>query len=132
MERYGIQLIVMNTFEPTGGTMYVLAPSLADPSQTKWKLVYQDAQSIVFMRMPPPGVEALNPLDVFTHIEAECELHMEHEPQYTRCARSLGQIFARIGDYPRARKWVGIYLAHPHDPDPQAEEAWQKLSGLVK
>jgi hypothetical protein len=120
----------MNTFEPSGGTVYVLAPSLADPNQTRWKLVYQDAQALVFMRNPPSGVKPLNSLDVFVHMEAECDLHILHEPQYTRCARSLGQIFARIGDFTRARKWVATYLQRPHPPDPQAEEAWQRLSAM--
>jgi|SRR5215472_478870 len=130
LEQYGIEVIVMNTFEPSGGTLYMLAPALADPGQAQWKLVYQDPQSVIFMRTPPPGVEPLPSLDVLTHMEAECDLHMQHEPKYTRCARSLGQVFARIGDYPRARKWVGIYLQHPHTPDPQAEEAWQRLSSM--
>jgi hypothetical protein len=132
LERYGIEVIVMNTFEPSGGTLYMLAPALGDPNQTRWKLVYQDPQSVVFMRTPPPGVEPLPSLDALTHMETECDLHIQREPQYTRCARSLGQIFARIGDYPRARKWVGIYLEHPHAPDPQAEEAWQRLNGTGK
>ena len=130
MDRYAIDIILMNTFEPSGGTVYLLAPSLADPNQARWKLVYQDPQSIVLMRHPPPGVEALHSLDIFTHMETECGLHISHEPQFTRCARSLGQIFARIGDYPRARQWVGTYLQHPHPPDPQAEEAWQHLQGM--
>jgi hypothetical protein len=63
-------------------------------------------------------------------MEGECATQIEHEPRYTRCARSLGQIFAKLGDFPRARKWVGAYLQHPHDPDPQAEEAWQRLIAL--
>ena len=46
------------------------------------------------------------------------------------CARSLGQIFTRAGDYDRARKWVGKYLQYPHEADPQAEEAWQRLIGM--
>ena len=50
----------------------MLAPSLADPSQTKWKLVYQDARAVVFMRNPPAGVEPFNSLDVLTHMETEC------------------------------------------------------------
>jgi hypothetical protein len=131
-EKYGIDVIVMNTFEPSGGTMYLLAQALADPSQTRWKLVYRDPQALVFMRTPPPGVEPLSPAEVLPHIEAECELHIGREPQYPRCARSLGQMFARLGDYPRALKWVGVYLSHQHEPDPQAEEAFQKLSGMAK
>ena len=106
LNRYGVQAIVMNTFEYAGGQVYLLAPALADPPQTAWKLVYNDPQALVFMRTPPPGVQPLNSLDVLTHMEDECDLHIEHEPEYTRCARSLGQIFAKIGDFPRARKWV--------------------------
>jgi hypothetical protein len=117
----------MNTFEYSGGQVYLLAPALADPAQTAWKLVYNDPQALVFMRTPPPGVQPLNSLDVLTHMEDECALHIEHEPEYTRCARSLGQIFAKIGDFPRARKWVRIYLDHPHAPDPDAEQAYQQL-----
>jgi hypothetical protein len=127
-----IDLIVMNTFEPSGGTLYLLAPSLADPRQTAWKLVYQDSRALIFMRNPPPGLPTLDPLDVLAHMESECAAQIEHEPRYTRCARSLGQMFTRIGDYPRATKWVGTYLRYPHEPDPQAEEAWQRLLGMAR
>jgi hypothetical protein len=127
LNRYNIQVIVMNTFEYATGPVYLLAPALADPAQTTWKLVYNDAQALVFMRTPPPGVQALNSLDVLSHMEDECGLHIEHEPASPRCARSLGQIFTKIGDYARARKWVGIYLEHPHGPDPEAEQAYRRL-----
>jgi hypothetical protein len=127
LNRYGVQAIVMNTFEYSAGLVYLLAPALADPAQTTWKLVYNDPQALVFMRTPPAGVQALNSLDVLTHMEDECRLHIEHEPEFTRCARSLGQTFAKVGDYARARKWVGIYLEHPHAPDPEAEQAYQRL-----
>ena len=122
LNRYGIQVIVMNTFEYATGPVYVLAPA-----QTAWKLVYNDPQALVFMRTPPPGVQPLNSLDVLTHMEDECGLHIEHEPEYTRCARSLGQVFTKVGEFSRARKWVGIYLEHPHAPDPEAEQAYQQL-----
>jgi hypothetical protein len=127
LDRYGIQVIVMNTFEYSTGPVYLLAPALADPAQTTWKLVYNDPQALVFMRTAPAGVQPLNSLDVLTHMEDECGLHMEHEPEYARCARSLGQVFAKIGDFPRARKWVGIYLQHPHAPDPEADQAYQRF-----
>lgn len=127
LNRYGVQVIVMNTFEYATGPVYLLAPALADPAQTAWKLVYNDPQALVFMRTPPPGVQPLNSLDVLTHMENECGLHIEHEPDSPRCARSLGQIFAKVGDYARARKWVGIYLEHPHPPDPEAEQAYRRL-----
>ncbi|HEY1493846.1 MAG TPA: hypothetical protein VGF49_04855 [Candidatus Solibacter sp.] len=127
LARYGIEVIVMNTFEPSTGPVYVLAPALADPAQTTWKLVYNDPQSLIFMHNPPPGVQPLNSLDVLTHMEDECAWHLAHEPQLGRCARSLGQTFAKVGDFQRARKWIGIYLEHPHPPDPEAETAYRQM-----
>jgi hypothetical protein len=124
---YGVQVIVMNSFEYTAGLVYLLAPALADPKQTTWKLVYQDAQALVFMRHPPPQIHPLDSLLVLNHMEDECALHIEHEPQYPRCARGLGQVFSKIGDAGRARKWIGEYLSHPHGPDPEAEQAYRNL-----
>ena len=127
LNRYGIQVIVMNTFEYTTGQAYLLAPALADPAQVPWKLVYNDPQALVFMRTPPAVVPALNSLDVLNHMEDECGLHIEHEPETARCARSLGQVFSKVGDLSRARKWVGIYLEHTHGPDPEAEQFYRQL-----
>ena len=129
LDRWGVEAIVMNTFEPATGSVYVLAPALADPAQTKWKLVYSDAEAVVFMRTPPAGVTPLNSLDVFTHMEAECGLHLENEPQYARCARSLGDVFLKIGDRQRARRWLATYLEKSRQPDAEAEQALQKLIG---
>jgi hypothetical protein len=130
LDQYGVQAIVMNSFEYANGLVYLLAPALADPAQTAWKLVFSDAQAMVFMRHPPPGVEPLDSLLVLDHMEAECDLHLEREPRYPRCARGLGQVFEKIGDLARARRWIGVYLAHPHDPDPEAEQEYQRLVGL--
>jgi hypothetical protein len=127
LDRYGVQTIVMNTFEPSTGTIYVLAPALADPAQSRWKLVYSDPQAVVFMRNPPPGVQPLNSLDVLTHMEEECGLHLSKEPQMAQCARGLGQTFGKVGDLQRARKWLGIYLEHPHPPDAEAENAYRQM-----
>ena len=76
LNRYGVQAIVMNTFEYATGTAYLLALALADPAQTAWKLVYNDPRALVFMRTPPPVVQPLNSLDVLTHMEDECGLHI--------------------------------------------------------
>jgi hypothetical protein len=127
LDRYGVQAIVMNGFEYVDGIVYLLAPALADPHQTAWKLVYTDPQSLIFMRQPPPGVAPLDSLRVLDHLEAECSLHLDHRPQYPRCARALGQVFAKVGDYSRARRWVGIYLSHAQAPDPEAQDAYRRL-----
>ena len=127
LDQYGVETILMNGFEYTTGNVYLLAPALADPKQTEWKLVYSDPEAMVFMRHPPTGVEPLVSLAVFDHLEAECDLHIAREPRYTRCARSLGQVFLKVGDAARARRWLATYLRLPHDPDPQAEQALQEL-----
>ncbi|MGO9008691.1 MAG: hypothetical protein ACLQPN_01205 [Bryobacteraceae bacterium] len=132
LEQYGIQVIVMNTFEYVTGTVYLLAPALADPVQTEWKLVYRDAQALVWMRRPPAGVAPLDSLEVFGQMEAECGLHLDREPDRSRCARSLAQTFAKIGDFTRARRWLGVYLDHPHPPDPEAEQAYRQYVSAGK
>jgi hypothetical protein len=132
LDRYGVQTIVMNTLEYSQGLVYRLAPALADPQQTEWKLVYDDPAAIVLMRHPPPGVEPLDSLRVLTHMESECDLHLQHEPHMPLCARALGQVFARVGDMPRARRWLGIYLQYPHRPDPEAEDAFRRLADSVQ
>ena len=68
LDQYGVQVILIEGFEYGRGTAYLLAPSLADPAQTKWKLVYQDDTGMVFMRQPPPGVPALPQQEVFANL----------------------------------------------------------------
>jgi hypothetical protein len=131
LDRFGIQVILMNGFEYSEGLTYNLALSLAG-SQSKWKLVYNDPQSLVFMREPPAGVDPLPNAVVFDHMESECALHIEREPKLTLCARALGQIFSRTGEFPRARKWLAYYLSLPHPPDPEAEAAYSQIAAPVR
>ena len=132
LDQYGVETILMNTFEYSQGLVYSLAPALADPRQTDWKLVYDDPTAIVLMRHPPPDVTPLDSLGVLTHMENECDLHLQHQPQLALCARALGQVFMRVGDAARARRWLGVYLQHIQGADPQAEEAYQRLAGSGK
>jgi len=110
LNRYGIDTIVMNTFEYGEGLVYKLAPALSDPTQKDWKLVYDDPAAIVLMRHPPPDVEPLDPLRILSHMEAECQLHLDHEPRLTECARALSGVFNTIGDRTRAQRWAGVYV----------------------
>ncbi len=126
LDRYNVQAIVMNGFEYSEGLAYNLMLSLSGP-QTKWKLVYNDPQAVVFMRDAPAGVTPLSNDAVFSHLESECELHIEREPKFTLCARAMGQIFGRVGQMDRMRKWLSYYLSLPHPPDAEAEAAYRQL-----
>jgi hypothetical protein len=129
LDQYGIQVIVMDGFEFASGEPYLLPAALSDPSQKEWKLVYQDAAAVVFMRHPPPSVEPLNSLDALTSMESQCAEHIQHMPVQPRCARGLGDLFARIGDTGRARRWMVFYLEHRVEPDPEADGMYRRLLG---
>ncbi len=126
LDQYGIRTIVMNGFEYSQGGTYNLMLSLS-LDQTKWKLVYSDPQAVVFMRDPPAGVQPLPNPAVFDHMEAECALHIDREPQFTLCSRALGLVFTLQRDTGRARKWLGVYLSMPHPSDPDAQEAYTRM-----
>jgi hypothetical protein len=106
LERYGIQVIVLNGFEVNSGDPYMLPVVLALSGQTEWKLVYADAQATIFMRNPPEGVQPLPPQAAIGSLEAQCELFLKNDPDRQGCARGLGRLFARIGDVGRARRWM--------------------------
>ena len=129
LDRYGAGAIVLNGFEYINGILYPLAPMLGGPRAGEWKLVYSDAQAMVFLRHPPAGVAPLDSALVMSHLEQECGTHIEREPQYPRCARSLAQAFAKQGDFARARRWLGIYLDHWRQPDPEAQQAYRMYLG---
>jgi hypothetical protein len=128
LDQYGVDVIVMNTLQAATGAAYVLAPALADPQQQAWKLVYNDAASLVFVRNPPPGMPIMPSMQVLDHMESECSAILENEPEFSRCARTLGQVFSKVRDIPRARRWLRTYLDLPHDPDPEAEAAYRSFA----
>ena len=107
LRQYGINTIVLNGFDFNGNLQY-LGAALADPSQKEWKLVYEDVKELVYMREPPPGVQPLPPLSALDMLESQCNFNVA-QGLNPRCERSLGDMFYRIGDASRARKWLLHY-----------------------
>jgi len=124
LAKWGIGVIVVNAFEYNAGTLYPLVLALAD-----WKLVYEDPQALIFVRDVPPGMPVLDASRVLDHLDAECRLHMEHDPSLPGCARTLGDYFMRAGDRVRARRALELYLEHPYPGDVDARRAFMQLSG---
>ena len=121
IEKYGIQVLVLEGFERFSGQIYLLAAALADPHQREWNLVYSDSKGVVFMRHPPAGVQPLNSLDALGSIELQCREQVQHDPVRPRCARGIGELYAQIGDAGRARQWLQFYLDHRAESDPDAQ-----------
>jgi hypothetical protein len=130
LDRYRVGAIVLDSFLYFSGRQYPLATALLAAPNAEWKLVYQDAQWMVFLREPPasmPILEMPNPLD---RLESECLYHIGRAPEESGCARTLGQLSLNARDLPRARRVLGIYLSHPHPPDPEVEELYGRLFSI--
>jgi hypothetical protein len=129
LNRYGVQVVVMNTMDYVSGALYPLALALANPAGTEWELVYDDSQAVVFMRRPPPGNPVLsNKLGrVLRHFDTECKAYMENSPDYPLCARTLANYWLHNQAWDAARSMLQLYLSHAPHRDPQAERALQEL-----
>jgi hypothetical protein len=133
LDRYGVQVLLLEGFEYGTGSVYKLSAILADPAQTQWRLVYQDKTAMLFMRTPPPGVAPLDPAQVFASLEAQCADHLEHLPESPRCALGLGgDLYPRLKMMDRSAYWLQRYLALTKTPDPDAERLLQQIqSGAI-
>lgn len=117
LRHYGVQVIVMSGFDALGQYLNLpVALALPDLNQGNWNLVYRDNKAVIFMRQPPPGVEPLNSVEALVSLEMQCELLTQHNAGGF-CARSLGEMYLKIGVRERAQLWLGRYLnQYPKDP----------------
>lgn len=134
LDRYGIQAVVMNTFEYNTGGIYALAMALAKAPSSDWELVYDDAQTLVFLRHPPAGtpVFADKVRRVLDHLDTECTVNIQHSPLAYLCARTMGDYWMRSRDMPRARAMLQLYLDHAVYKDPVAEAALRGMGGASR
>ncbi len=109
LEAYGIDVIVMDCFEPVSGAAYYLPILLSDPNQTEWKLVYRDDHDLIYMRRPAPGVEPMPLLDGLAGMEEQCFFLMSDGAP--ACTKGMLDVFTLTGDHDRARKWAYIRQA---------------------
>jgi hypothetical protein len=129
LDRYGIQVVVMNTLDYVSGALYPLALALANPATPDWQLVYEDTQEVIFMRHLPAEIPAIpNKLGrVLRHLDAECEAYIEHSPDTPLCARTLGDYWLRNGVRDRGRRMFELYLQHAKNGDPEVDRRLQQL-----
>ena len=128
LDKYAVRVVVMNAFEYVTGAFYPLALALGNPATEDWKLVYEDPQSLIFMRDPPADMATLDKSRLtIEHMESECSMHIQHDPDYPLCARELGDLSLRAGDNERAKRMLGLYLSNITEKDPSAEKALRNL-----
>ena len=130
LDKYGVQVVVMNLFEYTSGVMYMLAPLLDSPAGMDWKIVYAAADGMIFMRHPPAGLPVRDPADILDAMESGCQLHIDHDPDFPGCAYNLGYMFVVNQEPDRARRWLRTFLDHAAAGSPQAERATRTLATL--
>ena len=133
LNRYDVQVVIMNSLDYVSGAMYPLALALANPASTEWQLVYDDSQDLIFVRSsqssPPAFPDKLR--RVLNHLDIECTAYIEHSSTTPVCARTLADYWLRNGVKDRARKMLELYLRHISKPDPQAEQALLQLGGRI-
>ena len=130
LNRYGVQVVVMNAMDYVSGALYPLVLALANPATADWQLAYEDTQAVVFLRRPAPGVPLLsNKLGrVLRHLDRECSAYVENSPDDAACARTLGEYWLHYGVRDAALRMIRLYLAHTPRPDPRAERVLRELN----
>ncbi len=98
----------MNTMDFVSGAMYPLALALANPITAEWELVYDDSQSVIFLRRPPPDIPALsNKLGrVLRHMDRECVAYVENSPDTPLCAGTLAAYWLQNQSWDAARRML--------------------------
>jgi tetratricopeptide (TPR) repeat protein len=127
LEKYGIEILVVEGFDYLSGEVYPVAVNVANSG--KWALVYADNKGVVLMLKPPLGVIPLNPQSaLLDSLAGQCTEHLQHDPIHPRCAFGLGELYAHQQNTRAARDWMSTYLQHSTIPDPEAQQIFDSLS----
>ena len=127
MAKWGIETIVLEGFEYTGGDPFRLVAVLGLDRPVEWHLVYWDDTAVIFMRHLPQGVAPLDNRYALNAMEAQCQNYIAHDPYHPRCGRGLALIYRQLGDIARARSWMRYYLDHAVAPDAEANRIYGSL-----
>jgi hypothetical protein len=114
LNKYGIDVLVLDGFDRYSGKVRTLAAALSDPAQTEWKLMQSDEGGMVFMRHPPPGTQPKSSLDALASIESACRVQIEHDPGKPACAKGIADLYTLIGQTARATQWMSYYESRAH------------------
>lgn len=127
LDKYGIETIVLDGFEYTGGEPFRLEAVLALSPPVQWHLVYWDNTAAIFLRHLPQGVAPIDNGFGLNALEAQCQNYIAHDPYHCRCARGMSLLYQQIGNRDRARGWMRYYLDHAPEPDPEANAIYGRL-----
>jgi hypothetical protein len=114
LNKWGIEVLVLDGFDRFTGRVHTLAAALSDPSQTEWKLMQADERSMLFMRHPPAGTQPLSNLQALASIEDGCRAQIEHDPARPACAKGIAEVYTAIGQTARANQWMAYYESRAH------------------
>jgi hypothetical protein len=114
LNKYGIEVLVLDAFDRYSGRVRTLAAALSDPAQREWKLMQADERSMVFMRHPPEGAQPLNSLLALGAIEGACKVQVERDPVHPACAKGIADLYTLIGQTARANQWMSFYESRAH------------------
>jgi hypothetical protein len=132
LNRYGVEVVVMNMFEYVTGAEYPLPLALATaPAESGWRLVYDDPRAVVFWRNPPTGTPVFNDpyARVVTHADTECSEHIQHDPSTPACALALAKNWAAGGGVEQALRMLRLYFMSSSSPEADAVDLWHRLGG---
>ncbi len=130
LDRYGVQVVVMNTMDYVFGCL-VLAG--ARPRQPRQHGVGTGFMTTFSGRDIPTPSAARDPVlsnklgRVLRHLDRECAVYIENSPETPLCARTLADYWLRNEAWDAAHRMLTLYLSHAERRDEQAERALQKL-----
>ena len=107
LKDYGIDVIVMDGFDPVSGQAYYLPAALADPSRRSGSWSIRTSTTSSTCGILRPTSRCCSRWTRWWRMEQQCEFYVKNGQPL--CSRGMVDIFGRIGDRTRYDKWRAVY-----------------------